>query len=226
MASSTMEQDTTHQQNHMEQHDSQSRTKPATSIETQPSKFCRVMNRVYRSLGFSKGHNFPLCKPPFPILTPSLTDTVFIFAGAMLGFSLARLPYLNIAGNSSSSFKNGASPGEWYKYKAGHYQVGITVHLGAIDIIPAGFLSVWQFVPVIRHKLILFHRINGYLILLLALVGNASALMITRKAFGGGLDVQSIVYDQVILTTTSLSLAYYNIKRLQIDQHRAWMLRA
>ncbi len=49
--------------------------------------------------------------------------------------------------------------------------------------------------------------------------------MICRVAFGGGLDTQSWVGLLVILTTTSICMAYYNIKRLQIDQHRAWMLR-
>ena len=30
----------------------------------------------------------------------------------------------------------------------------------------------------------------------------------------------------VILSTVSIGMAYYNIKRLQVEQHRAWMLRA
>lgn len=50
--------------------------------------------------------------------------------------------------------------------------------------------------------------------------------MICRRSFGGTLDTQAGVGTLVILTTVSLSLAYYNIKRLQIDQHRKWMLRA
>lgn len=149
---------------------------------------------------------------------------VLIFAGAMLGFTLARFSYLNISGTSSSSYRSGASPGEWYHYRTGHYRVGITLHL--VAIITAGFLAVWQFVPVIRHKALLLHRINGYIVILLALIGNAGALMIARRAFGGGLDIQSAVGVLAIITTLSLTMAYCNIKRLQIDQHRAWMLRA
>jgi uncharacterized membrane protein len=80
---------------------------------------------------------------------------------------------------------------------------------------------VWQFVPIIRHKVLLFHRINGYIIILLALVGNAGALMIARTTFGGHIETQTAVGLLVILTTVSLGMAYYNIKRLQIDQHRA-----
>lgn len=91
---------------------------------------------------------------------------------------------------------------------------------------PAAFLATLQFVPAIRHKIILFHRINGYIIILLVLVANAGALMIARHAFGGGMDVQAAVGVLAILTTGSLVLAFVNIKRLQIEQHRAWMLRA
>ncbi len=142
----------------------------------------------------------------------------------MTGFTLARLSYINIAGTAKSSFANSAAPGEWYWYKTGIYRIGITLHLGAI--LPAGFLMVWQFVPVIRHKLLIFHRINGYVITLLVFVANAGALMISRRAFGGTLETQAGIGLLVIISTTSMCLAYYNIKRLQIDQHRAWMLRA
>lgn len=154
----------------------------------------------------------------------ALTTPVVIFAGAMLGFVLARFSYLNVTGDAAGSYKSNAAPGEWYHYREGHYRVGIIMHLGAC--LPAGFLAVWQFVPVIRHKFLLFHRINGHVVILLALVANVGALMIARRSFGGGLEVQSIVGVLAILTTSSLALAYYNIKRLQIDQHRAWMLRA
>lgn len=84
---------------------------------------------------------------------------------------------------------------------------------------------VWQFVPVIRHKLLIFHRINGYIVVLLSLCSNAGALMIARRAFGGGLATQTAIGTLVMVTTLSIGMAYYNIKRLQIDQHRAWMLR-
>jgi uncharacterized protein (UPF0333 family) len=81
-------------------------------------------------------------------------------------------------------------------------------------------------VPVIRHKLLIFHRINGYLVILLTLCSNAGALMIARRAFEGDLVTQLMVGVLAILTTGSIAMAYYNIKVLQIDQHRAWMLRA
>ena len=122
-------------------------------------------------------------------------------------------PYTNLA----------AAPGECATYK-GHYRVGITMHL--VTIIPAGFLVLFQFLPAIRHKVILFHRINGYIIITLVLVSNAAALMIARKAFGGTLSTQAGVGVLAIGSTLALALAWMNIKRLQIDQHRKWMMRA
>lgn len=142
----------------------------------------------------------------------------------MLGFSLARISYLNISGDAPSSFKSGAVSGEWYWYQSGIHRTGITLHLATI--VPAGILMVFQFLPVIRYKAILFHRINGYLIIVLVTLGNIGATMIARRAFGGTLATQSAIGTLVIATTISMALAYYNIKRLQIDQHRAWMLRA
>ena len=86
-------------------------------------------------------------------------------------------------------------------------------------------IADWQFIPIIRYKALIFHRINGYVIIVLLLLGNIGALMIARHSFGGGIDTQVYVGLLAIMTTLSISLAYYNIKRLQIDQHRAWMLR-
>ncbi|KAE8445552.1 hypothetical protein EG329_013316 [Mollisiaceae sp. DMI_Dod_QoI] len=87
-------------------------------------------------------------------------------------------------------------------------------------------LARFSYLNVTGHKLLLLHRINGHIVILLALIANAGALMIARRAFGGGPEVQSIVGVLAILTTSSMALAYYNIKILQIDQHRVWMLRA
>ncbi|KAK0746953.1 hypothetical protein B0T18DRAFT_481088 [Schizothecium vesticola] len=79
----------------------------------------------------------------------------------------------------------------------------------------AAFLVVFQSVPAIRHKFILAHRVNGYIILLLSVAGTAGALIVTRRAFGGGLDTQ-----------TGFGMIAVMFLRLRIEQHRAWMLRA
>jgi uncharacterized membrane protein len=141
----------------------------------------------------------------------------------MMGFVLARAMYLNVSGNAPHSFKNSTVPGEWYWYQKGFRKIGITLHLATC--IPLGFLMIWQFLPVIRHKFLMFHRINGYIVIILTFLTNAGALMIGRHAFGGGLEIQLGVGILAIVTITAVCMAYYNIKRLQIDQHRAWMLR-
>ena len=164
------------------------------------------MRKLYNPIGFTKGYNFTL---------------FFIFAGAMLGFILARFQYLSyngvFCGGNPQNFDC------YYYDRSSVEKAGIIIHLAAI--LPAGFLACFQFVPAIRHKAILFHRLNGYVILFLSLVSTAGALMIARHAFGGGLDVQVVVGVLAIVFIGSLGLAYYNVKRLQLEQHRAWMLR-
>lgn len=49
--------------------------------------------------------------------------------------------------------------------------------------------------------------------------------MIARHSFGGGFETQVWVGALAIMTTVGACLAYYNVKQLQIDQHRAWMIR-
>jgi hypothetical protein len=142
----------------------------------------------------------------------------------MLGFTLAKLSNLNIGGSAAGSFKQTASPGEWYWLHDDQYRVGITLHL--VTVLPAGLLMIWQFVPIIRLRFLLFHRINGYLVITLSVLSNIGALMIARRAFGGGLDIQAAIGSLTILSTLALFMASYNIKLLQIDQHRSWMLRA
>lgn len=182
---------------------------------TQPKSagaFVTWMRQVYHPIGFRKGYNFTLW---------------FIFAGAFFGFSLSRLQYLHYGSfcNENSSPGNGAAPGECYNFD-NHIveRVGLVLHLATI--LPAGILVVLQFVPAIRYKALVFHRVNGYLILLLSLASTIGVFMLARHAFGGGIDNQTISGFLSILFIGSLTLAYVNIKRLQIEEHRAWMLRA
>ncbi|KAI1352186.1 hypothetical protein F5Y01DRAFT_304261 [Xylaria sp. FL0043] len=92
--------------------------------------------------------------------------------------------------------------------------------------LPGDLLACFQFVPVIRHKVILVHRINGYIVTLLSFVGTAAALVIGRRSAGGGVDVQLLFGVLAICFLGSLVIGIINIKRLQIEQHRAWMIRA
>lgn len=92
--------------------------------------------------------------------------------------------------------------------------------------LPAGLAMVLQFVPAVRHKFIFFHRVNGYFVLVLLLASNAGASIVLRHNDSGTrVPTQAAEALLVILTTLGMAMAYWNIKRLQIDQHRAWMIR-
>ena len=193
------------------------------------NRFVYLVRKLYNPLGFSKGYNALLCKLRTLCIRQMLRYFPgFIFDGAFLGFTLARFPYLNIWGNFCPPVPKpgvSAAPGECYWYETlPRNRIGIILHLGTI--LPAALLAVFQFVPFIRHKAILYHRIAGYLIFLLVAISDAGAIMAANHAFGGDLATQMFIGFLVIITTISLVFAYINIKRLQIDQHRAWMLRA
>ncbi|KAL1615749.1 hypothetical protein SLS56_011704 [Neofusicoccum ribis] len=170
-----------------------------------------VLAKAGKTIGFQKRYNFIL---------------FVIFGGAMLGFTLAKFQYLNydkIYCNRERTGLSTASPGECYWYDRGFYRIGMLMHLGGT--LPAGFLTVFQFIPVIRYTSMVFHRINGYLVLVLFLVSNAGMFMFVRHSFGGELETQVASGTLAIMSVGAMSLAYYNVKMLQIDQHRAWMLR-
>ncbi|KAH8892715.1 hypothetical protein GQ53DRAFT_860771 [Thozetella sp. PMI_491] len=174
--------------------------------------FVRVARLVYNPIGFSKGYNFVF---------------FFICIGALMGFTLSRLMYLNFYGVycSGEYSINHAGPGECFYYlKELSAKTGIIMHLAAV--LPAAFLACFQFVPAIRHKVILFHRVNGYVILLLGVVSVVGVFLVARHAMGGTMATQYAVGGMSIMFLGSMLLAYINIKRLQIEQHRAWMIRA
>ncbi|KAH4810860.1 hypothetical protein HBI49_089120 [Parastagonospora nodorum] len=163
--------------------------------------------KVHQFFGFSHGYNFPLW---------------VVFAGGMLGFSLSRLPDLDYDGHFREKFA--LVPGYWYYFGFGHYRYGMLIHLASV--LPAGILMVFQFTPVIRHKFITFHRINGYIVLLLCLVSNASAfVIIPHKQGGNRITSHAVEMLMCIITTIGIFMAWWNIRRKQIDQHRAWMIR-
>lgn len=93
--------------------------------------------------------------------------------------------------------------------------------------LPAGILMVLQFTPVIRKNFITFHRINGYTLLTLLLTNNGAACVALPQKQGGGARTatQSAKAFLVIITTLGMAMAWWNVRRKQIDQHRAWMLR-
>jgi uncharacterized membrane protein len=100
---------------------------------------------------------------------------------------------------------------------------GMKLHL--YTILPAALLVIFQFIPLIRHKLLLFHCMNGYIVVILSLISNAGTIIISKHAFGGDFSTQTWTGAMVLLTTAGYTMAWINIKLLQIDQHRVWMLR-
>lgn len=186
----------------------------AVSATPPRNGFHKLARRVFNAVGFTKGYNFGLW---------------FIFTGALMGFTLARLPFLNFYGffcgpANKVPINLHTPPGECYYYLRGHTKIGILLHLATV--LPAAFLACFQFVPVIRHRLLLFHRVNGYIILVLSLVSTAGAFMLVRRAFGGQPETQIYLSLLGIMFLFAIGMAYISIKRLDIRQHRAWMLRA
>ncbi|KAI8938368.1 hypothetical protein NX059_004263 [Plenodomus lindquistii] len=183
----------------------------STPTKTQNSK--TWAQKIYKPVGFQKGYNFILW---------------FIFAGGMFGFILARFMFLNFNEHFCPTItggSGGAAPGECYYYVTfDRYKVGILLHLAGIFV--SGLLAILQFTPVIRHRWITFHRICGYFSLLLYVISIVGALMIARHSFGGTLDIQAWIGFTAIATLACFVMAMINIKTLQIEQHRAWMLRA
>jgi uncharacterized membrane protein len=181
---------------------------------TKKPGFAGFLERIYKPLGFTKVYNFVL---------------FVLLVGALMGFTLARLSYFNLTGilcrpDGDPRAITNATPGECYYLLRNPYMTGMIVHLAAI--LPASFLACFQFVPKIRHKVILIHRMNGYTIIVLSILATAGALVIARHSFGGGLDSQAAIGFLAIIFLLSNLMAYINVKRLQIEQHRAWMLRA
>ncbi|KAH7033527.1 uncharacterized protein B0I36DRAFT_373727 [Microdochium trichocladiopsis] len=184
------------------------------AVSPQPPRnaFVARVRKIYNPVGFTHGYNFILW---------------FVFGGALLGFSLARLQYLDFYGtycNPDRSQQSGALPGECFYFLRPFYSAAVILHLACI--LPAAMLTVLQFVPAIRHKLLIFHRINGYIILLLSLAGAVGGLMLARRTAGGAVDAQASIGVLGVAFVLALTAAYYNIKRMRIDLHRAWMLRA
>ncbi|KAK5683443.1 hypothetical protein LTS10_004975 [Elasticomyces elasticus] len=173
--------------------------------------FVAAARKIYNPIGFSKGYNFVF---------------FFIAAGYLFGFTLSRLPYFDFHGVfcHPNAGANGAAPGECYYWLRNPFKIGMQIHL--YTILPSALLVCLQFVPVIRHKVILLHRLNGYLVIALSTVSSAGAIMILPHSFGGEFATQTMGGVLVISTTLAYIFAIVNIKLLQIDQHRAWMLRA
>jgi len=219
-----------------------------------PNGFVRIARKLRNAVGFTTNHNFVLWCIFFGALMGfSLSRTPYLnFYGVFCaknstssGHAAPGECWYYLRGNHETVGIISTHPSRISVFSLGHFwgtetsvlsKLGISpfpceakltpdvVHLGSI--IPGAFLAGIQFIPKVRHSFILFHRINGYVVITLALVATVGAFMILRHAFGGGLDIQMVMGLTGIMFIGSLAMAYVNIKRLQIGEHRAWMLRA
>lgn len=173
-----------------------------------PNIVVRYLRKVYNPVGFKKGYNAILA---------------FICLGYLFGFCLAQVQILDVWGYWASE---SAAPGEAWAYLSHGklYEICVTMHI--IIVIPAGWLVTLQFIPIIRYKALIFHRINGYVVMLLVLIFSVTGVIISKVAFGGDFATQIFAGAFGLAVILSTALAYINIKRLQIEQHRAWMMRA
>jgi uncharacterized membrane protein len=184
------------------------------TVEEKPSSTAAsIFKKIHTAAGFQKGYAF---------------INWVVWGGGLFAFTLSRLNWLDIDHKMCPEFpQSDGSTGfptscYWIRH-FDRYKIGITLHLACY--LPAGLLAAFQFVPGIRHRFIWYHRIVGYVCIVLALLGNAGAAMLADTAMGGEMAFSVTLGLVVIGTFFTFSFAIYNIRRKQIDGHRAWMIR-
>ena len=98
-------------------------------------------------------------------------------------------------------------PGSLYWFQDGRRRLAISIHIAAI--VPCASLMLLQFIPAIRQKRPLFHRINGRIVLMLLLTSSIGVLMIARRRFGGTGGAQTNVGVLVKISRVEAALSYY-----------------
>ncbi|KAJ7243552.1 hypothetical protein C8J57DRAFT_1366161 [Mycena rebaudengoi] len=118
----------------------------------------------------------------------------FVWGGALVGICLARTITLD--------------PGR-------------TPHL----LVPVGGIgALFQFLPAIRRRKVILHRINGYAVLFCLIVAVTCGSIVARRAFGGEVNSQSSYYIQAMMIIYAALMGIYNVKK-DTRRHRKWMLR-
>ncbi|KAJ3736574.1 hypothetical protein DFJ43DRAFT_632085 [Lentinula guzmanii] len=114
-------------------------------------------------------------------------------------------------------------PGEFRWFNLPIYRINYIIHIYLTIV--GGILVGLQFLPTVRRKSVLLHRINGYTCIILLIIGNICGGIISRRAFGGEINAQSAYYILAIMLIFSALMGYYNVKR-NTRAHRKWMLRS
>lgn len=173
-----------------------------------------LWHRLRSCLGFQKSYNFLLFL---------LLGILGIMGQGLL--NSPKLDYFNIFCRRNHLSKGlHAAPGECYYFRnGGRDQVGMMLHVYAV--VPVCFLLVLQFVPVVRQRCILLHRVAGYAVLLLMGVAVGGGVMASPRSFGGELSWRALILVLGGMVAGGFGMAMGSIWRLKVEQHRAWMLR-
>lgn len=133
----------------------------------------------------------------------------FISKGYLFAFRLAEVQKFSVW----AFWANDNTPGEAWAYEShcSLYKVCLTMHI--IVVIPAGLLATLQFIPNIRYKLFIFHRLNGCIVMLLMLLLSITGIIISKVSFGGDFATQVFAGFFGIVVMLSMALAYMNINR-------------
>jgi hypothetical protein len=137
----------------------------------------------------------------------------------MVAVFIVRVPYI-----FPNSFDIHLSRGENYYFHVPLNKAFLWTHIASV--LPAGLLAVTQFVPRIRARAINFHHITGRIINVLIFISVITAWCIARISLGGDLAIQSGLYVLGAMVLWSVVQSWIAIRRLQIDEHRTWVIRA
>ncbi|KAH7343521.1 hypothetical protein B0J17DRAFT_713696 [Rhizoctonia solani] len=166
---------------------------PEGSSREQQGRFRAAYRQLSTTLGFKERF--------------SLTFFI-IFGGALLGFCLSRLMML-----APSNVIHKTVAGEWYWYRQALYKPNIFMHI--YMSIVGGILASLQFIPIIRRKNMIIHRING-----------VAGSIVARRAFGGDLNSEAAYYTLGFMIGPSAMLGVFFARfRVNVALHREWMLR-
>lgn len=195
-------------------------TSPITTRSSRPSPLPKFRsrspfwNRARSRLGFQKTYNLLL----------------FLLLGGLgiAGQGIAQTPKLDYfhVFCRRNHLQRGvhAAPGECYYFlNGGREQIGMMLHIYAV--VPMCFLLVLQFLPVVRQRWILLHRVGGYAVLLLMGVAVGGGVMASRGSFGGELAWRALVWVLAGMVVGGFGMSMGNLWRLRVEQHRVWMLR-
>ncbi|KAG7441505.1 uncharacterized protein BT62DRAFT_937018 [Guyanagaster necrorhizus] len=141
----------------------------------------------------------------------------FIFGGALLGYCLYHAPMMN-----PKTMEKLTVPGEWFGFSKHGFKVAYSMHI-FLSVI-GGIFVLLQFIPAIRRRAILLHRMNGYFVLLCLIPANVSGGIAGYRSFGGEINAQSAYYTLGIAVVLCFSAGLFNVKS-NTREHRRWMIR-